>query len=141
MKHVLIAAIVLIAGIAQAAGKNQPEAEKAGGIYEVKEIEKKAGDTFTIRFEAIAKTGRFDVLVLETDHVHVGVEVGAQLRLSAQIISEQGATAEVAQVLLFLPVGQSHVPVWLLSKKAPAGELRGSKYLEMHAPTADYTIL
>ena len=127
-----------------AAGKpkaEEPQTEKVGGIYEVKDIEKRPNNTFLIKFESTTKTGRYDTLVLESDHVHMGLEVGAKLRLSAQILEERGATAEVAQVLLFLPVGQTHVPVWLLSRKAPAGDLKASKYLEMHAPTSDYTIL
>ena len=136
----LIAPLTARSGTNSEPGKPAQEVEKVGGLYEVKQIERRPGDTFTIRFESVTKTGRYDALILESDHVHVGVELGAKVRLSAQILSETGATAEVAQVLVFLPVGQTHVPVWLLSRKAPHGDMRGTKYLEMHAPTSDYTV-
>jgi len=144
LRFLTLSAVLALAGFpcyAAPATKTVAVPEKVGGVYEVKEIERQAGGSFIIRFESTTKTGRFDHLNLESDHVHVGVEVGAKIRLSAQILSEAGATAEVAQVLVFLPSGQSHVPVWLLSRKAAPGGLRGPRYLEMHAPTSDYTVL
>ncbi len=114
--------------------------ERVGGNYIVSAIERKSDNIFTIVFESEVKTGRFDTLVLESDHVHVGVELGAKLRISAEILHDQGIRAEVSQILLFLPAGASHVPVWMISRKAHQGPLKGAKYLEMHAPTSDYTV-
>ena len=94
-----------------------------------------------IEFKAEHPTGHFDVLKLESDHVHVAVKVGQNLRLSAEILSQSGAGAEVSQVVLFLPAPEGHVPVWLLSNKAPPGDLRATRYLEMHSPLNDYMIM
>jgi hypothetical protein len=41
---------------------------------------------------------------------------------------------------LFLPSAQGRVPVWMLSKKGSQFDLRGAKYLDMHAPVNDYIV-
>lgn len=115
--------------------------KRVGGQYTVTDIEKLDTRLFRIKFASTAPSGRFDTLVLESDHVHVAVKEGQTLKLSAEILSENGATAEVAQMVLFLPHVSGRIPVWLLSTKAPRGELRGSRYLEMHVPLNDYTIM
>ena len=113
--------------------------DKVGGLYKVESIKKKGTSYFEVRFKSTNKTGKFDTLILESDHVHVGVAVGMTLRLSAEILKAKGDTAEISQVLLFFKRGDSTVPVWLLSRKGNPG-LRGARYLEMHAPTSDYVI-
>lgn len=118
-----------------------PAIAKIGGIYKVTRIQKKSDGHFVVEFTSSQKTGKFDVLVLESDHLHVAVEEGKELRLSAEVLKEGKQRTEVAQVLLFLPHGDTHVPVWLLSRNAPDRDLRGSRYIEMHAPTSDYLIL
>lgn len=124
------------------AGKDAPsEVLKVGGDYTVSAIEKLSEHAFRVEFKAVTPTGHFDTLRLESDHVHVAVRQGETLRLSAEILSEQGPIAEVAQVVLFLPSVQGRVPVWLLSNKAPAGELKATKYLEMHVPLTDYVVM
>lgn len=114
---------------------------RVGGDYKVEKIEKVSDRTFVVEFHSVTATGKYDVLRLESDHVHVAVKVGQTLRLSAEILADKGREAEVSQVVLFLPNPQGHVPVWLLSNKVPAGELRGSKYLEMHSPLNDYVVM
>lgn len=141
---VLFSIVLTINGAIAGENSNQSaatKAERVGGNYQVVDIEKKANDTFLITFENEAKSGRYDFLTLESDHVHVGVEKGAKLRISAEILSEKGDRAEVSQVLLFLPAGDTHIPVWMLSRKVPVDHLRGARFLEMHAPTSDYSIL
>ncbi|MBF0440777.1 MAG: hypothetical protein HQK54_02620 [Oligoflexales bacterium] len=118
----------------------QDSVKRVGGIYRVSSINKMSEGSYRIEFSSVTKTGRYDVLFLESDHVHVGLDEGAELRLSAEVIEDKGSYAEVGQVLLFFPSGDTYIPVWLLSKKISNFELRGSKYLEMHAPTSDYLI-
>ncbi len=114
---------------------------RVGGDYTVSNIEKVGDHSFLVEFKSDKPTGKYDVLRLESDHVHVAVKIGQKIRLSAEILSESKNIAEVAQVVVFLPVADSHVPVWLLSNKAPNHELRATKYLEMHVPLTDYTVM
>jgi hypothetical protein len=114
---------------------------RVGGDYQVSEIDRIRDDEFKIVFKAVTQTGKYDTLVLVSDHVNMKVEKGQVLRLSAEVGKEDGATAEVTQVLLFLPNGNTHVPMWMLSKHFPGRELRGSRYIEMHSPTSDYIVL
>jgi hypothetical protein len=114
--------------------------ERVGGTYIVSAIDKvEAG--FQVKFTAAAPSGSFDEIILESPHVHVGVKVGQQLRISAEVIGGDMKVAEATQVLVFLPTQRGEVPVWMLSSKRTAGDLRGARYLEMHAPETDYTIL
>lgn len=143
----VVASILFLAAVAQ--GASAPKAEtiagtsvlRVGGDYAVASIDKAGDHSFVVEFKSENPTGRFDVLRLESDHVHVAVKVGQKIRLSAEILSEQGKVAEVAQVVVFLPAADSHVPVWLLSNKAPNHELRATKFLEMHDPLTDFTIM
>lgn len=114
---------------------------RVGGDYTVSSIEKVGDHSFAVEFKSDKASGRFDTLRLESDHVHVAVKVGQKIRLSAEILTEKGAAAEVAQVVVFLPSRDSHVPVWLLSNKAPNHDLRATKFLEMHDPQTDFTVL
>lgn len=140
---VLIWIVTTAPSFAQGRGlnfENQATA-KIGGDYRVSSIRKKGDDHFVVEFTSVHKTGKYDVLFLESDHLNVAVEEGKTLRLSAEILKEGKKKTEVSQVLLFLPHGETHVPVWLLSRNAPDKDLRGSRYIEMHAPTSDYLIL
>jgi hypothetical protein len=119
----------------------QAKVERVGGNYTVSSITRTPEDTFVVIFKSVKPGERFTTLRLESDHVHVAVKEGETLRLSAEILQEKGDQAEVSQVLLFLPNIRGTTPVWLLSRKTPVGELRGSRYLEMHAPLSDYHIL
>ena len=79
-------------------------------------------------------------LVLISDHVHLGIEPGQQLRLSAEVLREGKENIEVSQVLLFLPGEYGATPVWMLSQNASSYELKGAKFLDMHSPSADFTV-
>lgn len=125
--------------VASAPVSDRAEVLRVGGVYSIARIDKVEGGGFRIEFHNDEVKGRFQTLKLESDHVNMGVSVGQKLRLSAEVLKEKGNEAEVSQVLLFLPHAEGPVPVWLLSKKG--GELRGARYLEMHAPTTDYQIL
>jgi hypothetical protein len=113
---------------------------RVGGTYLVKKIQQSENSQFKIIFESPEPTGKFDRLILETDHVHVAVTEGASIRLSAEIAEEKGKQASVSQVLLYLPNPQGDVPVFLLSRKRSTNELGAAPYLKMHNPMADYLI-
>jgi hypothetical protein len=119
----------------------EPQVLRVGGDYTVSAIDKVDDRSFRVEFKAVKPTGKFDVLHLDSDHIHVAVKVGQTLRLSAEILAQHGSSADVAQMVLFLPSVQGHVPVWLLSNKAPVHDLRATKYLEMHVPMTDYMVM
>lgn len=135
--------LTLIAALFLAAPAFAADVEplRVGGDYKVTSVEKVRDGAFVVEFNSTTPSGKYDVLRLESDHVHVAVKVGQQIRLSAEILSEKGNTAEVSQMVIFLPSAQGHVPVWLLSKKAPAQDHPAAKYIEMHNPLNDYVIM
>lgn len=112
---------------------------RVGGDYTIEAIDK-VKDGFKIEFEAMQKTGSADKVVLFSDHVHFGLEVGAQIRISAEIINGNRSTVEAQQVLVFLPAPEGYLPVWLLSSKKKTFKRLKSGYLKMHAPQADYMV-
>ncbi len=115
--------------------------ERIGGQFRIVSIEHLGEKDFRIKFESEPKTGKHDYLVLRSDHLHLAMQEGQVLRLSAEVIRDRGSELEVTQVLLFLPSGQGTVPIWLLSSQHVPQEFRGARWLEMHAPQADYLIL
>ena len=120
--------------------------ERVGGEYKVSSIEKLPEGSFRIIFQAVSKTGQFDTLALDSDHVHVAVEEGTVLRLSAEVVQNSGQvatdeTVDVSQVVLFFNSPSGRVPVWLLSNKIPSKDLRATDFLKMHVPLNDYFVL
>jgi hypothetical protein len=99
---------------------------KVGGEYIVESLNQNDKGFFVIKFKSVVP-GKYERLILESDHVHFALEVGQKIRLSAEVLSERGNTAEVSQVLLFLPHIQGVSPVWLLSRKDNLNDLRSSK--------------
>jgi hypothetical protein len=141
---VLILAALSLSGIALAGSRqsaSEPKVLRTGGDYVVANIEQRADGSFVVEFKSQAPTGRFDVLKLSSDHVHVSVKTGQKIRLSAEVSAEHGATADVSQVVVFLPNPTGAVPVWLLSNTAPPRDLRAVRYLEMHVPQTDFMVL
>ena len=127
---------------ALAAGKM----ERIGGDYRLKEISnncsgQKQTACFRLVFEALKMTGRFDVLLLESSHVNVGVKKGDQVRLSAEIAEDHGKSAEVSQVVLFDDSGKSRPPAWMLSSKHKASPGPAARYIDMHVPQTDFLVL
>jgi len=120
--------------------KKDSEFERVGGTFVVTSIKRISEGQFKIIFTAKDGEPRFKTLILESPHVHVAVEEGKELRLSAEIISAKGRTAEVSQMVLFIPGRVGHTPVWLLSKHA-VKSAAPAKLLEMHAPSTDYQVL
>ncbi len=118
-----------------------PKISRVGGDYLVTAIEHLDKEEFRIQFSAVTPTGKFDQLTLHSNHVHVAVKQGQKLRLSAEILADSGATAEVAQMVIFVVNPQGPIPVWLLSNRAGPRELNATKYLEMHSPLTDYIIM
>ena len=115
---------------------------RVGGQYRIQKIEKLGDEDFRITFQSEAPSGRADTLVLRSDHIHVAVQEGLSLRLTAEVVKDQGPILEVTQVLLFLNHRDyGTTPVWLLSKQHVTRDFRGARWLEMHAPQADFLIL
>ena len=146
MKHFwrsLFSIIVSLAitGVALADAEKSGIVERVGGDYRVARIDKLDDGTFLIEFKSLHPSGKFDVIRLNSDHVHVAVKSGDRLRLSAEVLRITGAVAEASQVLLFLKSSRGRTPVWLLSNRYKPRDLTGSSYLEMHVPLNDYMIL
>ncbi len=116
---------------------------RIGGTYKVVKLQKRADSEFEIHFESAPPSGRYDRLVLHSDHIHMGLQEGQTLRLSAEVLKSSADELEVTQVLLFLSNPEyGTTPVWMLSSQHASGqELRASRWLDMHAPQADYIIL
>ena len=111
------------------------------GDYKVAEIKSTSGGAFRVVFEAKEKSGKFDRLILDSDHVHVGVKPGSVLRISGEVaaVSDAGVV-ELKQVMVLLPSREGSMPVWMLSRKHPTKGLRGARYLQMHSPNADFLV-
>lgn len=137
-KMILIVSVFSLMG-ADKREKIQP-VSKVGGNYTVVSIDQNNKGYFVTKFKSEVPAEKLQMLVLESDHVHFSLEVGQKVRLTAEVLSEKGNTAEVSQVLLFLPHVQGFTPVWLLSRKAATEDLRSSKYIDMHSPQSDYSI-
>lgn len=119
----------------------EPTATRVGGDYVVSAIDHVDNGEFRIQFIAASPTGKFDTLTLHSNHVHVAVKMGQKLRLSAEILSTNSTSAEVAQMVIFVANPQGPVPVWLLSNRTGPRDLNATKYLEMHSPLTDYIVM
>ena len=139
----LIGIWILFYSMGLRAEGSEPKLQRVGGRYKIASIEKLDEANFRIRFTSQTETGRFDQLILKSDHIHLSMQEGQVVRLSAEVIdAPKGQEVEVTQVLLFLSNPEyGTTPVWLLSSQHPTREFRGSRWLDMHAPQADFLIL
>lgn len=113
--------------------------ERIGGNFTVTKITKLPRGGFSVDFKSAEGSPKISKLHLESDHINAGLTEGETLRLSADVISQAGDSAEIGQVVVFLPGKVGPTPVWMLSKKA--GQLSPpAKLIEMHAPSTDYAI-
>lgn len=115
-----------------------PKVERIGGTFTVKSI-KAAKDGFRVTFVANEGSPRFKTLVLDSPHVHMSLTEGASLRLSADVIATSGSTADVSQVVVFVPGKTGDTPIWMLSRRA-VEPVPPAKLIEMHAPQTDYQV-
>lgn len=114
------------------------ETVRVHGEYVVTSVEKRKIGDFKVWFSSKYKTGRFDLLALETDHLHVRIKEGLSFKIAAEVVSADG---DLSQALIFLDSQQAgKIPVWLVSKKFISRPFKGAKYIEMHAPTSDYLV-
>lgn len=116
--------------------------KKVGGVYKVDSIKRMETGEFRVEFLAEKKVGKFDKIILDSDHMHYSINEGKSYKISAEVfkISEDG-TVEASQVLVFLPDKlRGRVPVWLLSRKRGALDFKSARYLDMHVPLNDYRI-
>ena len=120
----------------QSAGK----IERVGGTFVVTSIRRIPEGGFRVIFDSKSGEPLFKRLTLDSSHVHISIAEGREIRLSADILSFVGTTAEVSQMVLFVPGRVGVTPVWLLSTHMrPSGP--PAKLLEMHVPDLDYQIL
>lgn len=133
--------LLVLASLALLAAQNNTSAElvRVGGEFRVKSIEKTKDRGFLITFTSTDRKAQVQEITLDSAYLHVSVEEGKVLRLSAEVASQRGSTVTARQILLFLPTPGSYLPVWLLSRSAPAlSDLKGAKYIDMHAPQSDF---
>lgn len=121
--------------------KLERQTERVSGHYRIAKIEEIDKEHVSIRFEADPKTSRYNTLILKNDQVQLGLKEGQNFRLSAEIIPGEADTHAVTQVLLFMPSSEyGSVPVWLLSSQFGPQDIRGARWIEMHAPQSDYRV-
>ena len=116
-----------------------PKVERIGGTFVVTSIKPLKGSGFRVIFSAKEGTPRFKTLVLDSPHVHMSLTEGASLRLSADVIATTGDTAEISQVVVFVPSRGGNTPVWMLSKRA-VEPVPPARLLDMHDPHNDYQV-
>ena len=107
------------------------------GKFKVKAIEQRDG-YHRLVFENVDLAAKTKRLTLDTNYVHIGVERGQVLKLSADVMAV--GSSEITQVLLYLPKDGSHSPVWMLSRLHPRMKFTGARLLDMHAPQSDYLL-
>lgn len=118
--------------------------KRVGGEFVVSDIKRTNSGMFEVTFSSALSDIQPSTLKLLSDHVHVRLEKGLKLRISAEIAEVKGGIAYLKQVLLFMPppVGDSDtLPIWMLSSVYQTKSLKGARYIEMHAPTADYQVM
>ena len=108
------------------------------GHYRVEAIKKTDTDARQIIFRAQDSTTRDKVLVIESDHVHIGLRVGLILKISAEILERRKEIIELSQVLLYLDGGSQRV--FQISRNVPFSGLKSARFLEMHSPMNDFLI-
>lgn len=139
ISSLLFISIFFTIAIAHGGENSSAQLERVGGNYAVHSIEKLNDRSFRIEFRhQEADEGPYRSLFLISDHVHLGLEEGMVLRLSGEVKGRSGGEVELTQVLLFLPTDYGKTPVWMLSKKSVSKSLKGARFLEMHAPGADF---
>ena len=148
---ILVGCLFLLQFGVATAGENVNEApskknaeikfERIGGTFNVSQIKRLNDGGFQVVFSAKETQGPFRKLTLETQHVHMGIREGVELRLSADVISVRGGEAEIAQAVLFMPSHAGDNPIWMLSRRNHVPSSPPVKLLEMHAPATDFMIL
>lgn len=137
MKFLFVALSILL-GIEVSA--EDTRIERVGGEFRVESL-RPDNSGFIVTFESTDPKADIKKIRLESNQVHVSVEEGKVLRLSAEVLSLRNGVVEAGQVLLFLPTAGSYLPVWLLSRHKPGlSSLNGARYLDMHAPQSDYLL-
>lgn len=137
----LFAALALAgSGFSQEVPKEK--VERVSGQYKLERIEKKVDNEYVLHFTAETKDGVHDQLVLNSEGMNVKIAEGQVVKLSAEVIASSAKEHEITQVLLFMPSQEYGLtPIWMLSRTHETHEIRGARWLEMHAPQADYQVL
>jgi hypothetical protein len=134
---ICVTLISLFPALSFAAGKET--IERIGGNFTVTKIKKLSHGGFSVDFKAAEGSPAISQLHLESDHINAGLQEGDKLRLSADVLSKKGHTAEIGQVVVYMPGRSGPTPVWMISKRASKLE-PPAKLIEMHAPSTDFTV-
>ena len=138
MKNLLVLISLLLLG---AQNNTAAKLMRVGGEFRVKSIQQTKDHSFVVTFASTDSKAKVQEIKLESTYLHVSVEEGKVLRLSAEVATQQGRIVEAKQILLFLPTSSSYLPVWLLSRSAPTlSDLKGARYIDMHAPQSDFLL-
>jgi hypothetical protein len=124
---------------ADATGSKGAQIERVGGNFKVSKISKLEKGGFKVEFLAAEGAPKFKTLLFESDHINAGLTEGSQIRLSAEVLAISGSSAEISQVVVYLPSKTGPTPVWMMSKSTSKIN-PPAKLLEMHAPSTDYGI-
>lgn len=115
--------------------------EKIGGDFIVSKVERMSNGNFQIEFQPTSTVNQDQGVVMISDHVHSAISIGAQVRISAEIIGKKGTKFLASQVLIFISGDQGPVPVWLLSASARKKEnLNAAPLLKQHSPQNDFLV-
>lgn len=116
-----------------------PSPAKIRGSYAISSIEQKGPSEYLVRFVP-EKPSDGPILSLKTSNLHSRLKAGVSLDLVADLVKSTGGEAEASQVMVMFKVAGARVPVWLISKDYGPRNLRGDRYLDMHAPTTDFLV-
>jgi hypothetical protein len=139
-KVTLIVFLAIVMSGVHSTDQLEHKAIRVGGEYIVESINSPEPNSFKISFRAMNPSGKYDLLVLQTDHLNYLIEKGMKIRLSAEIISEKNSSAEVSQIVLYLKRPEGDTPVWMLSNRYRSDKLNATGYIKMHAPQTDYVV-
>ena len=139
---ILVLATLSLAASGFSQEVSKEKVERVSGQYKLDRIEKKVDNEYVLHFTAETKDGVHDQLVLNSEGLNVKIAEGQVVKLSAEVIASSAKEHEITQVLLFMPSHEYGLtPIWMLSRTHETREIRGARWLEMHAPQADYQVL
>ena len=104
-RSLLMRILLMLASLSLLGTQNNASAKlvRVGGEFRVKSIQKTKDRGFVITFASTDSKAQVQEITLESTYLHVSVEEGKALRLSAEVTAQQGRVVTARQILLFLP--------------------------------------
>lgn len=144
MIKVLLGMAVVFLGLVRPGLAEEHQVNRVKGLYKIAKITKFSERDFLTVFayagEVSASDDRPQDILLRTNHMHLALQEGETFEIAAEVAkkSKQGILA--AQVMVNIETPTSKVPVWLLSSQYGTNDLRGARYIDMHAPVSDFMV-